>query len=58
MLQSIVSPAAIKVEIGLVFLDAQGVILSHVFLVDGHVVFQVVAVRLAQAVEVFAHLRL
>ena len=56
MFQCFVGPAAIEVQVGAVFLDAKGIILSHVFLVDGNVVFQITAVRLAQTVEVFTDL--
>nr|WP_288281549.1 hypothetical protein [uncultured Prevotella sp.] len=58
MREGFVGAAGIEVEVGLVLLDAESIVLLHVFLVDGGVVLQILAVGGAEFLEVVTELGL
>ena len=56
--EGLVSATSIEVEVGLIFLDAEGIVFLHVLLVDRGIVLQVLTVGDTQLLEVLTELGL
>ena len=56
--ESLIRATSIEVEIGLILLDAQGIVFLHVFPIDRRVVLQILAIRDTQLLQVILNLGL